>query len=423
MIYAYWVRPHSGHYSIFNEPGHFLHGTRTYREDSLINLAQYLSPFVIWAMVIGWFLMFWDMVRHGRYLFFTGVLMVTSGFSILYLWDPSISPDHFWAIRRFVPVVIPGMIFFAAFGAWQMIRKIPRTLAITVSILILGILSLFTIKSDALIFNFAENKGSFKQIQALADHLPKDQIILSGGGIYPATWETPLYISFDRRVVPIDLDLKAGIDAAKTWLEKGTGEHRTFYLLYEGKSLIKGLNGIEIYKTELSRQFTEQAVHPLPKAILREERTIGLYKISSMISDYETIDVGSEKCFGVMESGFHGQEWSGGKPFRWTDGKAKLVVPLNPEHPVRALRMEILSHGPKEVKLKIFLNNRELYQGQVFPGKSWAKTFGLAGRLLGNQAIIEIISDSFIPKEVIAGSVDTRTLGVTVQDIRLLEKD
>jgi len=199
-----------------------------------------------------------------------------------------------------------------------------------------------------------------------------------------------------------------------------SAENRPCYLLYEGRSQIKGLNLNKIYEIDLSRHFTEQAVHPLPKAIIRKERTIGFYKINGMVSDYRDIGLGSEKCFGVVESGFHGQEWNGGKPFRWTDGNAKLIVPLNPEHPPRALMVEIVSNRPKESKLKILLNNHEMYQGQVGAG-FWSKTFSLADLRLGSEATLEIISDTFVPKEEIHGSTDTRTLGVTVQDICLLE--
>src|SRR5207245_9944347 len=33
--------------------------------------------------------------------------------AIVMLANPRVSPDHFWAIRRFVPVVLPGTIILA----------------------------------------------------------------------------------------------------------------------------------------------------------------------------------------------------------------------------------------------------------------------------------------------------------------------
>src|SRR4029077_5990812 len=33
--------------------------------------------------------------------------------SALYLWTPQITPDQVWAMRRYVPVVVPGLIIAA----------------------------------------------------------------------------------------------------------------------------------------------------------------------------------------------------------------------------------------------------------------------------------------------------------------------
>jgi hypothetical protein len=95
---------------------------------------------------------------------------------------------------------------------------------------------------------------------------------------------------------------------------------------------------------------------------------------------------------------------------------------LSLEHPPRSLRVEFFSHCPKELRLRIFLNHHEIYQGQVATG-FWSKTFSLSGLGLGNEATIEIISDTFVPEEIIKGSLDARTLGVTVQDILFLDTD
>ena len=418
--YAYWVRPRLEPFSLLYRPGRGKHGTRDFREDSLVILAQYLSPVVIWAAVTGWFVMVRNTVKQSRYARFIGVLVVTFGFSFLYLWNPLITPGHFWTIRRFVPVVIPGMIFFAGLGIYYAMEQIPKTLSKVVSLLLLVILTLFTIKSDALIFNLAENRGLFRQIQQLAHHLPQDEIILCDHWIFPPPWEAPLYFSFDRRVAPIDFNSKAGLDAARSWFATVTAANRPFYALYDSGSLAKGLGGAKLYEMELSRRFAEG--YPLPEIISKEERTVCLYKIHSMISNYNDISLGSEKWFGVLESGFHGQEWNGSSAFRWTDGKARLVVPLDPGHPPRALRVEILSHCPKELKLRVLVNSHEMVEGKIAAGP-WSNTFSLVGVPVENEATIEIISDTFVPKERIKGSLDTRTLGVIVQDIRLLRTD
>jgi len=82
-------------------------------------------------------------------------------------------------------------------------------------------------------------------------------------------------------------------------------------------------------------------------------------------------------------------------------------------------KFEIASTGPKGTRLRVLLNGQELFNGQV-AARGRSQTLNLTGIVLGKQAVIELLSDSFVPKDVIQGSVDTRTLGVYVQGIRLL---
>lgn len=110
--YAYWIRPNIMPYAVFNLGHPILDGTRDYREDSLVRLAQYLSPLVIWMGVLGWLVTLRIVVLKRRHQLLVIGLVVFGGFATLYLWNPSISPDHFWAVRRFVPVIIPGFVFF-----------------------------------------------------------------------------------------------------------------------------------------------------------------------------------------------------------------------------------------------------------------------------------------------------------------------
>ena len=38
---------------------------------------------------------------------------------LIYLWRPSITPDHIWVMRRFVPLVLPAFLAMAGLAvAW-----------------------------------------------------------------------------------------------------------------------------------------------------------------------------------------------------------------------------------------------------------------------------------------------------------------
>jgi len=158
----------------------------------------------------------------------------------------------------------------------------------------------------------------------------------------------------------------------------------------------------------------DNALWILPGALRQE--------FSRRFSSITRARLGAQRIRGVRESGFHGQEWHGGIPLRWTNGVAKLVVPVDAHRPPRALRVGLESYNPKGTTLRILANGYELYHAKI-PTGSWSKTFGLGKVTRGNQVNLELLSNTFVPKEVLAGSIDARTLGILVQGIWLLESD
>ena len=78
---------------------------RSYAEESLRWFTRYESyPFVI-LLLAGVVLAAVVMLRSADRV--VPVLTILLGVAILYLWKPSVAPDHFWAMRRYLPVVIP----------------------------------------------------------------------------------------------------------------------------------------------------------------------------------------------------------------------------------------------------------------------------------------------------------------------------
>lgn len=129
---------------------------------------------------------------------------------------------------------------------------------------------------------------------------------------------------------------------------------------------------------------------------------------------------GSKKIFGIDEAGFYSQEWHNGMAVRWTNGAAKLTVPLNEQNQPTRLNIDIEVTHPKGTNLGILVNEHELFHGYTPEGR-WSQTFRLAGRLYGEKMVIKLLSDTFLPREVIEKSKDSRKLGVLVRGIRLLE--
>ncbi|MBV9387074.1 MAG: hypothetical protein JOZ78_11670 [Chroococcidiopsidaceae cyanobacterium CP_BM_ER_R8_30] len=419
-VYACWIRPTVQPYAVFNLPVKTpLNGLRDYREDSLNNLCRYLSPFVVWSAILGWLAALWTVARQKQDILIVPIVVIGS-FSIIYLWNPHISPDHFFAIRRFVPIVIPGFAFFSSLGICWLINRLPKTWCIVASVFILILFTIFITNADASIITFSENQGYFMQLQRLSDKLPKDKLILANGS---TTWVTPLYIAFDRKVVPINISSTEAKNAVTNWVSQQISEQKPVYILNEEQLCkLKTLSwkSSKLDEIVLSRSFIESTVKPLPKKILHEQKMINLYKIAGLSNrDYPNALLGAEWVWDVQEAGFSVQEWLGDKPFRWSNGRAKLVVSLDEQHLPKAIAIELASTGPKGTRLSVLVNGKELFNNQLRSG-NWSNTLSLTGIKLEKTITIELLSDTWIPQQMIKGSQDSRTLGVAILGIKLV---
>jgi hypothetical protein len=87
-------------------------GTRSYDEMTLVWLAWYLGPLAVVLGAVGAAMLARRAVAQRRPELV--VLLVTLGVpSLLYLLRPSITPDVVWAMRRFLPAVIPAVLLGA----------------------------------------------------------------------------------------------------------------------------------------------------------------------------------------------------------------------------------------------------------------------------------------------------------------------
>lgn len=87
---------------------------RRYGELSVVWLSWYLGPITLATAIVGLVLAVRTVLR-GRagpaLVLVTASTLVVSAVS---LWRPTITPDHIWAMRRYVPVVLPALAVFAA---------------------------------------------------------------------------------------------------------------------------------------------------------------------------------------------------------------------------------------------------------------------------------------------------------------------
>jgi hypothetical protein len=135
---------------------------------------------------------------------------------------------------------------------------------------------------------------------------------------------------------------------------------------------------------------------------------------------YLNVLLGCVRVDGVEESGFSFQEYHDSEPFRWTNGAAKLVIPIDTPPRRVWVRVYTLRHEPTPVALEILIDGTSVFEGEV-PLGQWERTFDLGSHPFSEQVMIELLSDTFVPQGVMdeGTNTDTRVLGVEVRGIML----
>ena len=96
--------------------------TRTYAESTVNWLSYYVTWPVLAVAAVGFALMAFRAARGQSALW--PVLGAIAAPTLLYLVRPAIVPDQIWAIRRFEPVTLPGIVIAAAVGGVWLVHVI-----------------------------------------------------------------------------------------------------------------------------------------------------------------------------------------------------------------------------------------------------------------------------------------------------------
>jgi hypothetical protein len=156
----------------------------------------------------------------------------------------------------------------------------------------------------------------------------------------------------------------------------------------------------------------------LPRSFHILEGTLELWEIhkpglsvsfQATAAQLETSDVEVQGLYGVDP----------GKSYRWTDGRAELVIPRGFVQGTRMLYIDLSDTRPEPIETQIVLNSRELGSVRVERGRTTTFSYRLAANWLEGRdsARLELRTPTWIPAEVY-GSKDTRKLGVMLLEVR-----
>ncbi|WNB86308.1 hypothetical protein [Cellulomonas sp. ATA003] len=149
--------------------------TRSYDEMSVAWIAWYHGwPMVVLAFA-GLSLMAYCAVRRrdSRLLV---LLAVIAAPTLLYLWRVSISPDQVWAVRRLLPIAIPGFLLAATIALaslWSSRRGWVRAGSLALA----AVVAAFPLTTWGSLFTVVEQGGRWGQLEAVCAALPHDRVV------------------------------------------------------------------------------------------------------------------------------------------------------------------------------------------------------------------------------------------------------
>jgi hypothetical protein len=143
--------------------------TRSYAEDSF----QWISWYYGWPVVLvglggmlAWLVL--GTRRNSTQLLWLAALLLPS--AALYFTQPSIVPDQIWAMRRFLPVIIPGLLLATAWVARHLsVRRRPAG-AIMATVLVLGVVGWPLIATHTL-WSARNNAGGLEGVRQVCEQI------------------------------------------------------------------------------------------------------------------------------------------------------------------------------------------------------------------------------------------------------------
>lgn len=160
---------------------------RTYAELSVSWLAWFQGWHVVGLGVLGLALL---LLRSRRSVAGALVVLTVLPAALVYLWQPSITPDLVWATRRFLPVVMPALLLGVAVllrhlsglgtGRVRMVLRV-LALAVVVPVLVFPVITL-----DGL-FRATQKQGVEAGVQRLCDAVGDRPTVVVGANTYLPT--------------------------------------------------------------------------------------------------------------------------------------------------------------------------------------------------------------------------------------------
>jgi hypothetical protein len=401
---------------------------RTSDAGNLVQVGWFLTPLALVLALAGVLLVVHR--RGGRdrtaaRLLFLGV---AAAVTLALLYRKQIVPVYPWALRRFVPEVLPALALFAAVALAAVAggRRAGRARAALAAALLAATLGWGLARGRHLL-PYREYAGAAAPIARVAAAIPDDAVAVCVEG-----WlATPLHFIHGRNTLQASDLTPEKAERVLEAIAARVGAGQEVFLLTDEAAFFTHRVGLELVAgVPFALPLLEQSRGGYPREIRSFDPTVSVFRCRPFEAGRghrpERVEVG-KTVFG-LGPGFHQAETrqAGGvrRSFRWTAATASLELPAPPPGRPAELVLRLGSGRPPGVErpqVEVLLDG--VVATEIGPGVEIGEyVVPVAAGALGGSGTgyvtVTLRAGTFVPAQAL-GSRDERALGVMVESVAL----
>ena len=393
----------------------------------------YLSPLGLGMALLG-------LVLVSRQRFWVAITFVLTfvGFSLIFFYKIRIFPEHFWAARRFLAVILPGACLLI--GATAFPRSllgfpprskgwVPRAAVTGLGTLLVVIVGSGYLRASTLIVNHTEYEGVIPRLETLNALIAESDLLLveSRQASDLHTLALPLAYIYAREVLVLQASDPDKV-ALQQFLSWARGRYRRVLYVGGGSTLLlsRSIDAVVVDTDEFSVPEYESAYDAYPREVRLKRYNVTIYELVPRLTPVDGFDLDVGSGDELLLRRFHEQEALGSTDttFRWSrDVSFVSLLGVSSAHRIVTLW---LSNGDRPntaglATVEVSLNDRELGTVTVnarFEPYRFEVPPGLAAELETSEAPgrLKLVSSTWKPQEVLPVD-DSRDLGVMVDRV------
>ncbi len=413
-LFTYFVRP-------------FWHGPRTAPHDAeaFLRMSWYLYPIGIGFAVAG---AMWLIVRARKSQVF--FLLVGLTFSLFFFYKVRVWHDHYFAMRRFIPVILPT--FIACMSLFlASLHAAPRRFVSAGSRVIAALLLVLYVSEGRRLWAVSgheEFRGSLDFVEDLARHIGDNDVVIFPRREGLHLLELPLAELEGKKVLEF-YSSKPPRDQLEDLLMQWRGVYGDVYFVTNYKISLSGLFTRHVkdfaFKTEkFQYAYTSPPAGAEPFHLsFTLSKAVDLDDLAERVPALPFLDVGGSDDLQV--SWFHEKELDEeGTSYRWSQRISSIFLPaIGRDSKHIAIRLA----GPKEEdgpNHSVEVRLGEDLLGTITPSRRFETHLfpvpeALAMRENVTYSILSLRTETWRPSNWLSGSTDIRDLGIRVDSIEV----